>query len=257
MNSRFVSASQYIPILTYHQIADTPPKGTPFRSLCVTPRDFARQMQLLKTLGYQGLSMEGLLPYLKGEKFGKVVGITFDDGYRNNLEHALPVLRAQRFTSTCYVVSQQIGATNQWDLEVGIPQVPLMSKEELLSWIGEGQEIGAHTRNHLHLSRLVTKQASIEISQCKAELESILETPVNHFCYPYGDFDGRIADLVDLACYTTATTTRRGRCKAGDAYTALPRVPVVRTTTLLALWWKLVSSYEDKKGQTPSFASCC
>jgi len=41
---------------------------------------------MLKTLGYQGLSMSGLEPYLRGEKSGKVVGITLDDGFVNNLE---------------------------------------------------------------------------------------------------------------------------------------------------------------------------
>ena len=74
-----------IPILVYHQIAEAPKKGAPFRGLYVSPTAFARQMALLKLLGYQGLSMTDLQPYLRGEKSGKVVGITFDDGYLNNL----------------------------------------------------------------------------------------------------------------------------------------------------------------------------
>jgi peptidoglycan/xylan/chitin deacetylase (PgdA/CDA1 family) len=82
---------QPIPILVYHQIAGAPPKGSPFRGLYVAPAAFARQMAWLKLLGYKGLSMGALQPYLRGELSGKVVGITFDDGYRNNLTHALPV----------------------------------------------------------------------------------------------------------------------------------------------------------------------
>ncbi|MEO6320260.1 MAG: polysaccharide deacetylase family protein, partial [Polaromonas sp.] len=70
---------QAIPILVYHQIAAAPPKGSPFRSLYVSPASFARQMAVLKLLGYQGLSLGALLPYLLGEKKGKVIGITFDD----------------------------------------------------------------------------------------------------------------------------------------------------------------------------------
>ena len=80
------------PILMYHQIDASPARGTPLRGLTVTPGSFARQMGLLRLLGYRGVSMTGLEPYLRGETTGKVVGITFDDGYRNNLEHALPVL---------------------------------------------------------------------------------------------------------------------------------------------------------------------
>ena len=46
-----------VPILTYHQIEAPPPRGTPYRSLVVSPGAFARQMGLLKLLGYTGLSM--------------------------------------------------------------------------------------------------------------------------------------------------------------------------------------------------------
>jgi peptidoglycan/xylan/chitin deacetylase (PgdA/CDA1 family) len=77
-----------IPILTYHQIAQAPARGSPMRSLYVSPAAFSRQIRTLSLLGYQGLSMTSLMPYLRGEKTGKVVGITFDDGYANNLENA-------------------------------------------------------------------------------------------------------------------------------------------------------------------------
>ena len=86
-----------IPILTYHQIAQAPERGSPMRSLYVSPKAFAVQMQTLSWLGYQGLSMTALMPYLKGKKTGKVVGITFDDGYVNNLENALSVLQKFNF----------------------------------------------------------------------------------------------------------------------------------------------------------------
>ena len=56
-----------VPILTYHQIEAPPPRGTPYRSLVVSPGAFARQMGLLKLLGYTGLSMSALQPYLVGE----------------------------------------------------------------------------------------------------------------------------------------------------------------------------------------------
>ena len=62
-----------IPILVYHQIDAAPPKGAAFRSLYVSPGAFARQMALLSWMGYQGLSMDKLLPYLQGERSGKVV----------------------------------------------------------------------------------------------------------------------------------------------------------------------------------------
>ena len=143
-----VNSSLFVPILTYHQIAQEPPKGSGYRSLSVAPLDFEAQMVFLCTLGYRGLSMTELLPYLRGERSGKVFGITFDDGYLNNLTQAAPVLQRLGFSSTCYVISAMLGQTNSWDREKGVPPSELMSAPHLRQWMAAGQEIGAHTRNH-------------------------------------------------------------------------------------------------------------
>jgi peptidoglycan/xylan/chitin deacetylase (PgdA/CDA1 family) len=236
-----------IPILTYHQIAPAPPKGTPYRSLVVAPIDFARQMAWLKLLGYRGLSMPALMPYLRGERQGKVVGITFDDGYLNNLTHALPVLQRQGFSATCYAVSQRLGQNNVWDREVGIPASPLMTVEQLKQWIQGGQDVGAHTRHHVHLPQLSAAECEDEIALCKSELEASLGVPVAHFCYPYGDYTPAHAAMVQQAGFESATTTARSRCHIGEDLMQLPRVPIVRRTTRLAMWIKLATSYEDGK----------
>ena len=81
-----------IPILMYHSI-EAMPKETVMRSLHVSPRNFKFQMWVLKLLGYKGLSLKELKPYLDGKKSGKVVGITFDDGYQNILLNAAPILK--------------------------------------------------------------------------------------------------------------------------------------------------------------------
>src|SRR5690606_27135184 len=107
--------SAMIPILMYHQVGLPAPRGTPFRSLTVHPDSFRRQMVWMHRLGYRGLSMRELVPYLAGQKQGKVFGITFDDGFRNVYEHALPVLNKLGFTSTNYFVVHQAGGTNVWD----------------------------------------------------------------------------------------------------------------------------------------------
>ena len=238
---------QPIAVLVYHQIDAAPVKGSPFRSLYVSPGAFVRQMQLLKWLGYTGLSMTGLQPYLSGEKQGKVVGITFDDGYLNNLTHALPVLQWYGFSSTCYVVSGLLGQTNSWDAAMGVPPSELMSASQLRQWVAGRQEVGAHTRNHVHLRALDAAACNVEIALCKQELEQITGTAVSHFCYPFGEFTQEHVEMVRLANYVTATTTRRGRCQVGDGMWELPRVPVLRRTNRLLLWWKLVSQYEDRR----------
>jgi peptidoglycan/xylan/chitin deacetylase (PgdA/CDA1 family) len=241
---------QTIPILMYHQVDAEPPKGSPMRGLVVAPKTFARQMAALNALGYQGKSMGDLLPYLNGEKHGKVFGITFDDGYENNLRCALPVLKSYGFTSTCYIVANQVGKTNGWDKERGVIQVPLMTARELQAWVDAGQEIGSHTLNHANLAELSPAEQALEITQSRVELEAMVAQRggVRHFCYPYGGLDKSTVQSVKSAGYLTATTTVRGRAVQGQSDDLLlPRVLVSRTTTWMQLLLKCLSSYEDKR----------
>ena len=236
-----------IPILVYHQISEAPPRGAPFRGLYVAPQSFARQMALLKLMGYQGLSMAALLPYLRGEKTGKVVGITFDDGYQNNLSHALPVLARHGFSSTCYVVSNLLGKTNVWDSAIGIAQVPLMNDHELRQWVAGGQEVGSHTQNHARLLQCDATAALAEMTQDKAALEGLLGVPVRHFCYPYGEYAPEHVAMARQAGFQTVTTTQRGRSAVQGDLLELPRVPVLRATSLPVFWLKVATGYEDRK----------
>jgi peptidoglycan/xylan/chitin deacetylase (PgdA/CDA1 family) len=238
---------QPIPILVYHQIAVAPPKGSPFRGLYVSPQAFARQMALLKWLGYTGLSMGALQPYLQGERTGKVVGITFDDGYQNNLTHALPVLARHGFSSTCYAVSGLLGKTNIWDEGIGIPQTPLMDEGEIRQWVVGGQEIGSHTHRHVNLLEADETGCREEMVLGKTGLESVIGQPVDHFCYPYGHYEARHVELAREMGFATATTTQRSRCHAGMDVLQLPRVPVLRSTTLPVFWLKIATAYEDRR----------
>jgi len=246
LTERCANASP-IPILVYHQIDEAPPKGAAFRSLYVSPAAFARQMGLLTVLGYQGLSMSGLLPYLSGKRQGKVVGITFDDGYLNNLTYALPVLQRHGFSSTCFGVSRRLGQPNVWDQAQGIAQTPLMDVNQLRQWVAGGQEVGAHTRYHVNLTECDQVLAVTEIVGSKEELELAVQQPVAHFCYPYGVYHSEHVAMAQQAGFTSVTTTQRGRCHAGADLWQLPRVPVLRSTTLPVFLLKVATGYEDRR----------
>ncbi|AEG94154.1 polysaccharide deacetylase family protein [Ramlibacter tataouinensis] len=228
-----------IPIFTYHQLGLVPGSDVPYRTFVTSPEKFARQMSLLHALCYKGLSMRELEPYLRGEKTGKVAGITIDDGYRNTFEQALPVLRYYGFSSTCYMVSGQVGGSNVWDLEHGIAEQPLMDARQLKAWIASGQEVGSHTRNHVNLSRSDDATARQEITGSRQDLEKLLETEIRHFCYPYGGHDAQHLDMVREAGYVTATTTEERRASRLDTPQALPRFTMFHSTSQLGLWARL------------------
>lgn len=238
---------QPIPVLVYHQIEKAPPKGAPFRSLYVSLPAFSRQMGLLSLLGYRGLSMGELMPYLLGKLSGKVVGITFDDGYVNNLVNALPVLQRHRFSSTCYAVSSLAGKTNVWDKKIGIAQAALMSELQMRDWIAGGQEIGSHTHSHARLTELDCAASLAEIAKGKLELEAAVGRSIRHFCFPYGDYRSVHVDMAGHQGFDTATTTRRSRCLSGTRMLEIPRVPIFKSTSLPVFLLKIASGYEDRK----------
>ena len=234
----------------YHQIDRKPAKGTPMRGLVVSPFTFYTHMLALWMCGYRGLSMTQLEPYLQGQRQGRVFGITFDDGYANNLHNALPVLKRFGFSSTCYVVADRIGQTNIWDQHHGIAQVPLMNPQQLQDWMRGGQEIGSHGMTHSNLTQLNDAQKAQEITQSRAVLQDSLkpEQGVRHFCYPYGAYDAASVQYANAAGYSTATTTQRSRVSMAIApdLMQLPRVLVSRTTTWMHLLLKCFTRYEDR-----------
>ncbi len=236
-----------LPILMYHNIASAPRGLAVYRSLFVSPGAFGRQMGLLHRLGFTGLSMSAAMPYLRGERVGRVVAVTLDDGYADNLESALPVLARYGFSATVYVVSGCVGRFNMWDAErLGIRK-RLMTAEELRRWRDAGMEVGAHTRTHPRLTGCNDTQLRDEIRGSKAQLEDIVGTAVSQFCYPYGDADQRVVDATREAGYAAATATCRGRAMRGADLWRLPRVQVARHHLLPQFAMRALTRYEDRR----------
>lgn len=241
-----------IPILMYHQIDRGPPRGTPLRGLVVEPGAFARQLGLLKALGWRGVSMRDAAQALRGASSGgpaeKLVAITFDDGYLNNLHNALPALVKNGFTATCYAVSRRIGKTNDWDAHLGIASRPLMGPADFRQWQQAGMEVGSHTRDHVNLLEVSDDEAWSQIADSKRELEDLTGEAVRHFCYPYGRYDARHRDMVAAAGYLSATTVARGHATPKDHPHELPRVMVAHATHPLQFLLKVLTRREDSKG---------
>ncbi len=236
-----------VPILMYHNIGE-PPEGARLRALYVRTGAFGRQMWLLKILGYRGLSMSEAMPYIRGEKSGKVVAITFDDGYLDTFEQALPVLNTFGFRATCYVVSCRTGQYNDWDAAELNVQKQLMTDDQVRAWHAAGMEVGAHSRTHPRLSKCSDEELKTELAGSKADLEALTGAPVTQFCYPYGDLDKRVADAARHAGYVAATTVQRGRAYPGDDPMLLRRILVSGSNMLHLFLIKLLTKYEDKRG---------
>lgn len=235
-------------ILMYHNIG-IPPKDAVLRSLYVTPRMFKFQMCYLKKAGFEVISLTDIAGLAcKGNSARRLVALTFDDGYRDFYDNAFPVLRSYGFPSTVFVVSDLAGKENMWDSAEGKAREKLLDWKEISRLSKEGVTFGSHTKSHPFLSRLSPLEAEEEVAGSKAFLEEKLQTPVESFCYPYGDYDDRIVTIVRNAGYKAAVTTKRGLVHSGDDPLELRRSFIRFSTHPLLFMYKVHSLYEDRKG---------
>jgi peptidoglycan/xylan/chitin deacetylase (PgdA/CDA1 family) len=285
-------------ILTLHHVR--PPRSDRFqpnRLLEVTPRFLAGVVKLLKRSGVDVISLDEMRRRMSARDFGRrFVCLTFDDGYRDNLEHAYPILRDAGFPFAVYVPSsfpdrlgelwwlaleaviakheriglvidgenrsfdcatvaekralydelywwlrardsetelrdvvRDLAARYQVDIAafckelcMGWQEIALLARDPLVT-------IGAHTVNHLTLSKLPDKAVRAEIDLSRTVIEAALGTRPAHLSYPYGDPGSagprEFAIAAELG-FATAVTTRPGVLFASHAehLTALPRI---------------------------------
>jgi peptidoglycan/xylan/chitin deacetylase (PgdA/CDA1 family) len=237
-----------IPILAYHNVGHAP-ENARLKGLYVTPQQFERQLRTLRQLGFRGVSINEALAVLVAEPgtASRLVALTFDDGYVDNLTVALPILQQYGFTATCYVVSDCISTYNQWDAERLNVRKPVMSATELEQWLDAGMEIGSHSRSHPRLDELDTHSAHEEIAGSRTALGQLLGREIKHFCYPYGRFAPEVVSSVRQAGYHSAVSTRRGLACAADDLYSLPRVSVHGGGSFMKFVLKVATRYEDLK----------
>lgn len=238
---------QPIPIIAYHNIGRAPRQAR-FASLYVRQGQFDRHMWLLRAFGVRGLSMSQAQPFLKGERQGRIAVITFDDGYVDTLQNALPVLRKHGFSATCYVVSDRLGRHNEWDADELNVIKPLMTATQLREWHAAGMDVGAHTRTHVRLPQCDDARLEDEVRGCRRELEAVIDAPVLHFCYPWGEHDERVVASVQRAGFTTAVTTRSGRARPGDDPFRLHRISLTGANLPHLVVLKLFTGYTERRG---------
>lgn len=234
-------------ILMYHNIAH-PPRGAKMRGLYVTPLMFQFQMWYLKVAGFTVVSLDEIYAFLNGDsaKTDKLVALTFDDGFADFYDNAYPVLKQYEYPATVYLVADRIGESNTWDAH------KLNTKKKLMDWrmIDElhknGITFGSHTLTHPFLTELTMDQAEAEITQSKVILEEKLGSPVKHFCYPSGNYNNDIVDLVRKAGYQTATITQRGHVHPGDNPFVLKRSFIKYRTYPHSFLIKLHTNYESR-----------
>ena len=214
-----------VPILMYHLVSDDVPTG--FRKYTVTPRQFGGHVRTLTKLGCQSISPDELWAarHLGHPLPRRPVVITFDDGFRDCLRHAAPVLHAAGLRATMYVVAGLLGGTSRWMAPEGL-DLPLVTSNQARELEQAGIECQSHSLTHKRLAELESPEIARELSVSRRVLEDELGHEVRHLAYPHGSFDERVTAAAAEAGYLSAFSTRTGKALAHDDMLALPRVNV-------------------------------
>ena len=136
--------------------------------------------------------------------------LTFDDGYLDNYEHALPLLEEFGFSAIIFLVTDTSQGTNWWDVESGIAQAPLMSAAQVREMHKRGIAFGAHSVTHASLPTLNDERLREELVGSKKRVEEILGGEITAFAYPYGDVDERVKSATRAAGYRCAFAGNSG-----------------------------------------------
>ena len=199
----------------------------------VTPERFDRQMRWLRRRGLRGVAVGELMAACRAGAGRGLIGLTFDDGYADFVDYALPVLARHGFGATVFPIAGRLGGLNDWDA-LG-PRKPLMSADQVRKAADAGIEIGSHGLRHVSLPGLAEAGLAAEAAESRAILKETIDRDVTGFCYPYGHTDASSVAAVQQAGYAYGCAIWRSPSTGPHA---LPRFYVGDADGSLRLWAK-------------------
>jgi peptidoglycan/xylan/chitin deacetylase (PgdA/CDA1 family) len=218
-----------VPILMYHEISAPP--DTAFARLAVAPQAFETQLQCLIKDGFTTFTASAIAAALAtGAALPEqAVVLTFDDGFADFHEYALPLLRQHGCTATLFV-------TTGWVADIG-RRAAGRRPGRMLTWsqIAEaaaaGIEIGAHSHTHPELDQLGRKELRAELTVSKRLLEDALGTSVTGLAYPFGYSNVAVRRAAIEAGYSYACAVADAIASPQHNPLALPRLTIKAATS--------------------------
>ena len=189
-------------LLMYHSVS--PSTAPDPHALRVHPDRLDRQLTWLRRRGLRGVSVAEWLAAADEGRSGRLVALTFDDGYRDFVEHAMPLLSRHGMTASVYIVADKLGGASDWDQP---PSRPLMTADDVRAAAAAGHEVGSHSSTHVRLAGVDDAVLAREIAHSRAVLTDVLGAEVPGFCFPYGSFDDAAVRAVVDAGYDYACVT--------------------------------------------------
>lgn len=232
-----------IPILMYHQIMSVPHPAYFKYSIATTT--FAAQMKIIKLLGFTPINFGNLINYKEGRTKlpSRPIIISFDDGYVDTIENAVPILEALGFAAVFYIPTDFAGRTSSWDLSKLGVEFPVIGWTTIRQLDMDGFQIGSHSMTHPYLADLSSTECFDELKGSREKLEYHLGHEIVHLAYPYGSFNEEVRSIAADSGYLTACTVDTGFATSKVDLLALPRINVKGRDSLLDFIVKLYTGY--------------
>jgi peptidoglycan/xylan/chitin deacetylase (PgdA/CDA1 family) len=209
-------------ILTYHSIS-SPPEPLP-ADADVSPEKFEAHLRWLAA----HRRVVPLGDVLAAPARARLVAVTFDDGFRDNLTAALPLLEQYRTPATIFVTAGFVGREGY--LTEG--DVRELAAHPLIT-------VGAHGLHHRHFARLTADEARHELRESRRVLEAITGRTVDLMAWPYGECNAELERMSAACGYRAAWSVWHGR----NTSHSLWRVPLSRYDTLPRFMLKVSRAY--------------
>ncbi|MBA3707297.1 MAG: polysaccharide deacetylase family protein [Planctomycetes bacterium] len=161
------------------------------------------------------------------------VAITFDDGYADNHDVALPILHDLGLGATFFVTAGFVDRDPavlehfQRDRGASLEEIAPLTWEQVAGLRSAGMDIGAHTWSHANLAQLPAPEVERELRRSKELLEERLGAEVATMAYPYGKRDRHFTDetmriAASVGYESCAAVLFRGVTDSDDRH-AIPR----------------------------------
>ena len=174
-----------MPVLAFHDIDNRIIPGiTNF-----PPVRFANLLDFLISSGYR---FYNLSDYIEVTNSSCNIALTFDDGFKNFLDSALPILAERKLPFSIFIPAGFVGKLNRWDYTYLISKREHLSAGELRGLAQAGAVIGSHGLSHQCLTDLSDRLLKIELENSKKRLEDMTGSDVAFLSYPFGRFNDKV-----------------------------------------------------------------
>ena len=216
-------------ILTYHGVCSAPPD-----EWSVTPAQLRQHARWLAE-SCQPVPLLDIVRWRRGELVlpPRAVAVTFDDGLRDVLTDAVPILAEFGIPATAFIAPGLIAG--QPPHASYRPTRPFLSWPEVKALGRAGWTMGSHALTHPVLATLSVDAASFELSESRRILADICEVAVTLLAYPYGTrrtVSPRDYALAQAAGYEAAFLDMTAPLTPSSPPFALPRNKILRTDSL-------------------------